>query len=194
MRFKKIISLGLAAMMSMSVMCTFANAQESGSNVINISENELNCWVADGEVGTEYHLSNGLVYKVIDEDTYNKFVDKVERMEMSRTKKYSWSLTDLSVLGTLYDKEFRVTSSYPYWHVAINNTQSSSKKTTMYIFDTDGGLDTSIEVPGNKIGWLYSTGEYEAGYYTVRFSSVSTLSGSAYGFSSNTLSDVVFDG
>lgn len=188
---KKIIAVGCASVMMFSGLCANA-AYEPASNV---GENSV-CVTMDAPVGTIYDLGNGYKFKVIDTETYKKFIDEVNTESMARSSKNVLSLSSLS--GRSSDHYFTLTSTYKYWHIAMCNNQSTSYSTKITVFTPDGDIDMSVSVKGGgtagNIGFIYSEEARTGGDYMVRFSSLYEMVGSAYGKIGTTASDVVYEG
>lgn len=195
---KNIITVCCATIMVFSTMCSSTFAMYDTSIPAKTETDEIvEVYIpSDAPVGTEYDLGNGLKYKVIDQTLYNQISADVQAENITKTSKNVISIQSLS--GTRIDKTFKLTSTYKYWHVAMCNNQPTTYSTLLAVFDPDGSLAGSVRVQGGGIngnlGWIYSETPYPEGTYTCRLSSVYTMSGSAYGKTGTTASDVIYDG
>ncbi len=184
--FKRIITMGIAAVMAVSAMSisAFAADETETSNIV-VDENT--------PVGTKFELASGFTLEVIDEETFDKIQAKIDRMDMARATDYHWSYSNISVLSNPFNTSFKLTKTYPYYHTVLKNTQSSSTYTTMAVFK---GTDYAEDVPvyGGAIVALYNRKALSAGTYNFRLSSTKSMSGSVSGFVAETYSEVGFQG
>lgn len=195
---KKIVTMGLAAIMAVSAMSMSAFAATDSINTFNTEAAEVDgIFVpADAPVGTEYDLGSGLKYVVIDDSEFDKIAADAQRDAMLFSTKNVISIQDLSLKGKLYDESFSLNSTYKYFHVAMCNNQEPGIVTTIFVFNPDGDLIDYVDVEGNGAagnkGWIYSTSPFSAGTYKARFSSSYKMAGSAYGKTGTTAADVVY--
>ncbi len=189
--FKKIAMMGLAAMMAVSAMSMTALADDVSDTITSESEGHV-VVIKDAEIGTVYELGNGLKAKVIDDATYDALINDPIEPYAVRPTSSPWSL---NLSGTSKSKTWTTTSSYPYWHSELNNTQNSWCCTTVKITSpkTYSTVTTTTHVYGGNIVLFYmdSQEEYEdhLGRFTMSLTSDATMSGTASGFITNYLPD-----
>lgn len=181
--FKRIITMGIAAVMAVSAMSisAFAADETETSNIV-IDENT--------PVGTKFELGNGFIAEVIDEESFNDIALKIEQMNMTRGTSGSWEWKDLSAMGKGFDSYFRITKAYPYYGAVLNNKQPSNESTVLSCWTPSGSLHKSVDVPGQKILKIYSDFPLSAGEYRINFVSGTNLAGHAYGYVGEKVTDV----
>lgn len=181
--FKKLIAMGLTAIMAVSAMSISAFADdETTSNTIVVDENT--------PVGTQFELGDGFVFEVIDEATFNERAEMVKQMSMARAVTGGWDWQDLSGMGKGFDSYFKIKAGYPYYFAGIENKQASSKSTTLSVWTPSGGLNDSVTVKGGARGSIFNVSPLAAGQYRVNFISDSIMAGTAYGYTASTFEEV----
>lgn len=182
---KKLIAMGLTAVMAVSVMSVSAFAveeTETTPNIIVVDENT--------PVGTQFNLGSGFVFEVIDEDTFNEREEIVKQMSMARAVTSQWEWNNLSGMNKGFEWDFKMKTGYPYYFAAIENKQSSSETTTLSVWTPTGGLNDSVAVKGGARGSIFNTSPLTAGTYKIRLVSGSRMEGKAYGYAASTFEEV----
>lgn len=178
-------------MAAVSIMNTYVLADDVAGNVELETEGNI-IVVKDAEIGTVYDLGNGIKAKVIGNETYDSVIDNAIEPFAVRPTVSNWSLT---LSGTSKSKTWTTSSTYPYWHAELDNTQSTINYTTVKITSpkTYSTITTTSYVyGGNRLAfYMDSQDEYEdhIGTYTMSITSQTVMSGTASGFLTDYLPD-----
>lgn len=197
-KFKKIIAMGCAAVMAMSVMSISAFAADNlkvksiitpNSSVESIT-NKPGCFLLEGEIGTKYE-SDGIVYEIVgtpDSNTaiandgigYDVYETKInvgnEVAPYASKKAFTIALT-----GTTKRASFTLSGNYTYWKVWAQSTQTSGQTIISVEGPNGNTIGDVVTMPAGYTAQVYSDqdSEFPTGTYKVYFTSGDGLSGTA---------------
>lgn len=88
MKLKKLLSIGLVAVMTLLATSVNIFAEESRNNsTYSLTEKTTsNKVVINGSIGTVYDLGNGVMCEVISQERYDQITEKVNEMSRERSK------------------------------------------------------------------------------------------------------------
>lgn len=190
-KFKKIISMGLASAMALSIMCVSVSATENEAIAAVDTEQIIE---VTGQPGDVVDIGGGFKFVITDapDNKYN--------VQQSRASSRLWNITDLAPSniytggGYYIDLAFVLNSSYRYVHIDLNNEQPADQRTRLRIYAGEDATDpvTSwITVVGGGYGYVFND-QPMTGTYFIRYSSNTAIDGSSYAYRGNSLSDVMY--
>lgn len=170
---KKFLCMGLALIMSVSLLSVFASAAEVSTDVA--SANVPMAMAVEGEKMPEEVVIDGepgdiiIVGNFVFEIVTSEEVEEVASEPVPYSSTTRW--TDVSLSGNEMSKKFEVTASYPYAKVWIDNSGSGDIKFTITRGSDSGTLVTGsdITIKAGKSASVYSTNAWPADNYYANF-------------------------
>lgn len=188
-KFKKIISMSLAAIMALSVMCVGVSAAENETIAVD-TEQTIE---VTGQPGDVIDIGGGFKFVVTEGPT------DTANVQQTRASSRLWNITDLAPSniytggGYYIDLAFVLNTTYQFVHIDLDNAQPSTQKTRLRIYAGEDATDpvTSwITVVGGNYGYVFND-EAMTGTYFIRYSSDTAIDGSSYAYRGSSLSDVM---
>lgn len=171
---KKLLSVGLATVMGLSLPAVISASPATTATTVESSVVSNDSFVLKGELGTVIE-HGGL--------TFVRVESTPEPTEPIITPFASKTDFSISLSGTEKSQAFTIDKDYPYVKVYINNTSSGHIIFTITKNSSTGSVvsGTSVTIPANEAWNVYSTNAWSAGTYYANFTSGKTgLSGSSY--------------
>lgn len=172
---KKFLCVGVGLIMSVSMLCAFASAEDDVMSDAAVSADipmaasvagvtEPQGVIIDGEPG-DIIIVGDLVFEIITPEEVETAAS--EPVPYGSTTRW----TDVSLSGTEMSKKFEVTKSYPYAKVWIDNNGEGDIKFTITKKSETGTLvsGSDVTIAAGTSTSVYSTKAWSAGDYYANY-------------------------